>query len=75
VNRRHFLALAAPLPWVVQGVAQDILTLPPPKANARIPYGKEAPQFGALYVPKGPAPHPTVLFIHGGYWNNAHSLD
>lgn len=79
MNRRHFLALAAPLAWVVQGVAQDILTQAPPKANARLPYGKEAPQFGDLYLPgpanRAPAPHPTVLFIHGGYWRNAYNLD
>jgi len=56
-------------------LAQDILTLAPPKANARIPYGKEAPQFGDLYLPQGSPPHPAVLFIHGGFWRNAFSLD
>jgi acetyl esterase/lipase len=56
-------------------LAQDILTLAPPKANARIPYGKEAPQFGDLYLPQGSPPHPAVVFIHGGYWRNAFNLD
>jgi acetyl esterase/lipase len=71
VTRRNFLALVSTAP----ALAQDILTLAPPKADARIPYGKAAQQFGDLFLPKGPAPHPAVLFIHGGYWRNAFSLD
>ncbi len=55
--------------------AQDILTLPPPKADARIPYGKDALQFGDIRIPRGPAPYPVVIFIHGGYWRNAYNLD
>jgi acetyl esterase/lipase len=75
VNRRHFLALAATTP----AMAQDILTLAPPKANARIPYGKDPAQFGDLFLPSAanhtPGPHPAVLFIHGGFWSNSYSLD
>ena len=71
MNRRDFLALAATTP----AIAQDILTLAPPKADARIPYGKAPQQFGNLFLPKGPGPRPTVLFIHGGFWRNAFSLD
>jgi acetyl esterase/lipase len=75
VHRRDFLALAATTP----AIAQDILTLIPPKANARIPYGKEPAQFGDLFLPSpakhAPGPHPTVLFIHGGFWRSAYSLD
>jgi acetyl esterase/lipase len=75
VNRRIFLALAATTPVI----AQDILTLTPPKADARIPYGKAPQQFGDLFRPSpakhGPGPHPTVLFIHGGFWRSAYSLD
>jgi acetyl esterase/lipase len=71
VTRRSFLA-AAPLGPLL---AQDILTLAPPKADARIPYGKAAQQFGDLFRPKGTGPHPTVLFIHGGFWQSAYSLD
>jgi len=55
--------------------AQDILTLAPPKANARIPYGKDPLQFGDLRLPSGPGPHPLVIFVHGGFWRNAYSLD
>lgn len=71
MTRRSFLA-AAPLGPLL---AQDILTLAPPKADARIPYGKAAQQFGDLFRPKGTGPHPTVLFIHGGFWQSAYSLD
>ncbi len=60
-------------------MAQDILTLAPPKANARIPYGKDPAQFGDLFLPSGAehtaGPHPAVLFIHGGFWRNNYSLD
>jgi acetyl esterase/lipase len=56
-------------------MSQDILTLPPPKADARIPYGKDPLQFGDLRLPAGPGPHPLVIFIHGGYWKAAYNLD
>ena len=26
-------------------------------------------------MPKGPGPHPVVIFLHGGFWRNAYSLD
>jgi acetyl esterase/lipase len=56
-------------------LSQDILKLPPPKATARIPYGKDPQQFGDLRLPAGSGPHPVVIFIHGGYWRNTYSLD
>jgi acetyl esterase/lipase len=71
VTRRSFLAAAASVP----AIAQDILTLPPPKPNARIPYGKAAQQFGDFFLPHGAGPYPAVIFIHGGFWRNAYSLD
>jgi acetyl esterase/lipase len=70
VTRRTFLA-AASLP----ALAQDILTLPAPKANARIAYGKAPQQFGDLFLPHSGGPHPAVIFIHGGFWRNAYGLD
>jgi acetyl esterase/lipase len=70
VTRRVFLAAAA-----APVLAQDILTLKPPKANARIPYGKAPQQFGDIFLPQGPGPHQAVIFIHGGFWLNAYSLD
>jgi acetyl esterase/lipase len=56
-------------------LGQDILQLRPPKASARIPYGKDPQQFGDLWLPAGVGPHPVVVFIHGGFWRNAYSLD
>jgi acetyl esterase/lipase len=56
-------------------IGQDILQLPPLKANTRIPYGRDPSQFGDLWLPSGAGPHPTVLFIHGGFWRAAYSLD
>jgi acetyl esterase/lipase len=70
VTRRALLAAAA-----VPALAQDILTLAPPKATARIPYGKAAQQFGDLFLPHQTGAVPAVIFIHGGFWRNAYSLD
>jgi acetyl esterase/lipase len=55
--------------------AQEILDLTPPKADARIPYGREDPQFGDLRLPAGKGPHPVVIFIHGGFWKAAYNLE
>lgn len=55
-------------------LAQDFLKLAPPKANARIPYGKAPEQFGDLYLPSGPGPHQAVIFFHGGFWRDTTNL-
>jgi acetyl esterase/lipase len=70
VTRRSFLAAAS-----VPALAQEILTLAPPKANARVPYGKAPQQFGDFFLPHGSGPYRAVIFIHGGFWRNAFSLD
>jgi acetyl esterase/lipase len=41
----------------------------------RLKYGPEPLQFGDLYVPHSPGPHPTVILIHGGYWRARYGLD
>jgi len=56
-------------------MSQDILRVPPPKADARVSYGHGPQQFGDLRLPAGKGPHPTVIFIHGGYWRNTYNLD
>jgi acetyl esterase/lipase len=53
---------------------QSILELPPPKADARLPYGSDPNQFGDLRLPAGKGPHPLVVFIHGGFWKAAYDL-
>lgn len=71
VTRRTFFAVAASLP----AVSQDILQMPAPKADVRIPYGRDPAQFGDLWLPAGGGPHHTVIFIHGGFWRNAYNLN
>lgn len=46
----------------------DLLDRPRPKADLRIPYGSDPLQFADLWLPRGKAPHPVVLMVHGGCW-------
>jgi acetyl esterase/lipase len=71
VTRRMFLGAST----AASLAGQEILTLAPPKADARIPYGKDPLQFGDLRMPSGPGPHPVVIFVHGGFWRAAYNLD
>jgi len=48
---------------------------PSPGKAIRLAYGPEPLQFGELYVPGSPGPHPTVILIHGGYWRARYKLD
>jgi acetyl esterase/lipase len=55
-----------------QGVSfQEVLALEAPPADARIAYGPAPQQFGELWVPRGPGPHPVAVVIHGGCWQKA----
>ena len=54
--------------------SDDILTLAPPTADERVPYGSDPKQFGDLRLPKGNGPHPVVMNIHGGFWRNKYDL-
>ena len=54
--------------------ADDILSIPPPSADARLPYGSDPNQFGELRVPKTGGPFPVVVTIHGGYWRAKYDL-
>jgi acetyl esterase/lipase len=54
-----------------------ILTLPPPPADAKLPYGTDPNQFGEIRLPKSPdtkKPYPVVMNIHGGYWRAKYDL-
>ena len=46
----------------------DLLARPREAADARIAYGRLDLQFGDLWLPQGPGPHPLVVMIHGGCW-------
>jgi acetyl esterase/lipase len=57
----------------------DILSVPPPRADARLAYGPDANQFLDLRLPsskeKSQAPYPLVMNIHGGFWRAKYNLD
>jgi len=53
----------------------DILSLAPPPADARIAYGSDANQFFDLRLPAHKAgPFPLAINIHGGYWRAKYDL-
>jgi acetyl esterase/lipase len=54
--------------------SEDILTIKPPGADVRLPYGKDSNQFIDIRLPEGQGPHPVVFFIHGGYWRAKYDL-
>lgn len=54
--------------------SDDILTLPPPPADARLAYGTDPSQFGELRLPKTKGPFPVVMNIHGGFWRAKYDL-
>ena len=53
----------------------DILTLPPPPADARLAYGSDPNQFAELRVPKTGGPFLVVVNIHGGFWRAKYDLN
>jgi acetyl esterase/lipase len=55
-------------------MSEDILTLPPPPADVRLPYGSDPNQFLELRLPKTKSPHPLVINIHGGFWRAKYDL-
>jgi acetyl esterase/lipase len=55
-------------------MSDEILTLTPPAADARVAYGTDTHQFGDVRVPKTKGPYPIVMNIHGGYWRAKYDL-
>lgn len=60
-------------------MSDDILTQPPPPADARLAYGPDSNQFLDLRLPSGKAKlksaYPLVINIHGGYWRAKYNLN
>jgi acetyl esterase/lipase len=60
-------------------MSDDILTLVPPPADARLAYGSDPNQFLDLRVPssreKSKPPYPLIINIHGGFWRAKYNLD
>jgi acetyl esterase/lipase len=54
--------------------SDDILSLAPPRADARVAYGGDSNQFLDLRLPPGKRPHGLVISIHGGYWRAKYDL-
>ncbi len=55
--------------------AEDILSLPAPKADARMTYGSDENQFIDLRFPEGQDMHALAIVIHGGYWRARYGLE
>src|SRR5580658_3941333 len=59
-------------------MSDDILSLKPPPADARLAYGSDPNQFLDLRLPspgKNTAPHALIINIHGGYWRAKYNLE
>jgi acetyl esterase/lipase len=60
-------------------MSDDILTLRPPPADARLAYGSDPNQFLDLRLPfskeKSARLYPLVLNIHGGFWRAKYNLE
>jgi acetyl esterase/lipase len=60
-------------------MSDDLFTLPPPSADARLAYGADPNQFIDLRLPsarqKNNAPSPLVINIHGGFWRAKYNLE
>ena len=54
--------------------SDDILSLAPPKADARLAYGSDENQFVDLRLPAGKGPYALAIAIHGGYWRAKYDL-
>ena len=60
-------------------MSDDILTVQPPPADARLAYGSDPNQFLDLRLPsskeRAKSPYPLIVNIHGGFWRAKYNLD
>jgi acetyl esterase/lipase len=57
-------------------MSDDLLSLKPPPADARLAYGSDPNQFLDLRLPSsGKSKRPLVIHIHGGYWRSKYNLE
>jgi acetyl esterase/lipase len=56
-------------------MGREILDLPAPPADARLPYGPDPQQFGDVRLPHGAGPHPVAIVVHGGFWRAKYGLE
>jgi acetyl esterase/lipase len=60
-------------------MSDDILSMTPPRADARLVYGTDPNQFLDLRLPsakrKSHSRHPLVIHIHGGFWRAKYNLE
>ena len=49
----------------------ELSAMPLPPPGKRIKYGDGPQHFGELRLPPGDGPHPVMVLIHGGCWQNA----
>jgi acetyl esterase/lipase len=62
------------LPYTFAVQSGSILDKKPPDPDRRLTYGQDPNQFIDVRLPHGKGPHPTVFFIHGGYWRAKYDL-
>src|SRR3982074_3793161 len=53
----------------------DILTLPPPRADVRLSHGSDPKAVLDLRLPKSKGARPIVITLHGGFWRAEYNLD
>jgi acetyl esterase/lipase len=61
-------SMIVPLPVCGSASYQELLARPRPAPDRHIAYGKDAQQYGDLYLPKESGTHSVVVLIHGGCW-------
>ncbi len=60
--------------YSIDDMPQEILSLPPPPADLRIPYGAEKNQFIDFRFPVCNTAVALVVMIHGGFWRQRYDL-